>query len=357
MDSDSKQNNSGTVRVWADGCYDMVHFGHANSLRQAKSLGDYLIVGVHTDEEIANHKGPPVYTEQERYKIVRAIKWVDEVVEGAPYVTTIETLDKYNCDFSIHGDDITTTSEGVDTYHIVKKAGKYREVSRTQGISTTDLVGRMLLMTKQHHTYLGSSESYLPGFDCNVTNFSQNPLPYTRVTNLLSTSQRITQFSDGKEPKPGDKVVYTAGAFDLFHVGHIDFLEKASQMGDFLIVGLLIDHVVNRYKGGNYPIMNLQERVLNVLACKYVSEVVIGAPYCVTAELLDHFKVNVVVHGSTTILPDENGADPYMEAKKRGIFQSIDSGNDTHTDTIIRRIINNRIEYEKRNKRKEIKLA
>ncbi|XP_065898520.1 ethanolamine-phosphate cytidylyltransferase-like isoform X2 [Dysidea avara] len=316
MDSDSKQNNSGTVRVWADGCYDMVHFGHANSLRQAKSLGDYLIVGVHTDEEIANHKGPPVYTEQERYKIVRAIKWVDEVVEGAPYVTTIETLDKYNCDFSIHGDDITTTSEGVDTYHIVKKAGKYREVSRTQGISTTDLVGRMLLMTKQHHTYLGSSESYLPGFDCNVTNFSQNPLPYTRVTNLLSTSQRITQFSDGKEPK-----------------------------------------VVNRYKGGNYPIMNLQERVLNVLACKYVSEVVIGAPYCVTAELLDHFKVNVVVHGSTTILPDENGADPYMEAKKRGIFQSIDSGNDTHTDTIIRRIINNRIEYEKRNKRKEIKLA
>ena len=44
--------------------------------------------------------------------------------------------------FLCYIDDITTTSEGVDTYHIVKKAGKYREVSRTQGISTTDLVGR-----------------------------------------------------------------------------------------------------------------------------------------------------------------------------------------------------------------------
>lgn len=46
--------------------YDMVHFGHANSLRQAKALGDYLIVGIHTDEEITKHKGPPVFTEEER---------------------------------------------------------------------------------------------------------------------------------------------------------------------------------------------------------------------------------------------------------------------------------------------------
>ena len=44
------------VRVWCDGCYDMVHFGHANSLRQAKAMGDYLVVGVHTDEEITQHK-------------------------------------------------------------------------------------------------------------------------------------------------------------------------------------------------------------------------------------------------------------------------------------------------------------
>lgn len=47
----------------------MVHFGHANSLRQAKALGDYLIVGVHTDEEITLHKGPPVFNQQERYTI------------------------------------------------------------------------------------------------------------------------------------------------------------------------------------------------------------------------------------------------------------------------------------------------
>ena len=67
------------IRAWADGCYDMVHFGHANSLRQAKALADHLTVGVHTDEEITMHKGPPVFCEEERYRMVRAIKWVDEV--------------------------------------------------------------------------------------------------------------------------------------------------------------------------------------------------------------------------------------------------------------------------------------
>ncbi|CAG0913008.1 unnamed protein product [Notodromas monacha] len=114
------------VRVWVDGCFDMVHFGHANFLRIAKSMGDYLVVGVHTDEDITLHKGPPVFDQEERYKMVRGIKWVDEVVPGAPYVTCIETLDKYNCDFCVHGDDITMTAEGVDTYHLVKAAGRYK---------------------------------------------------------------------------------------------------------------------------------------------------------------------------------------------------------------------------------------
>lgn len=90
----------------------MVHFGHANQLRQAKAMGDILVVGVHTDEEITIHKGPPVFTQEERYRMVRGIKWVDEVVEGAPYLTTVETLEKYNCDFCVHGSK---------SYNILKK--------------------------------------------------------------------------------------------------------------------------------------------------------------------------------------------------------------------------------------------
>lgn len=51
-------------------------------------------------------------------------------------------------------------------------------------------------------------------------------------------------------------------------MGHLDFLEQAKKHGDYLIVGLHTDPVVNNYKGSNYPIMNIHERVLSVLACK-----------------------------------------------------------------------------------------
>lgn len=59
-------NSIGHFAFYVFPSYDMVHFGHANSLRQAKALGDKLIVGVHTDAEIKKHKGPPVFTEEER---------------------------------------------------------------------------------------------------------------------------------------------------------------------------------------------------------------------------------------------------------------------------------------------------
>ncbi|GFS03423.1 ethanolamine-phosphate cytidylyltransferase [Elysia marginata] len=349
----SPQKKKKDTRVWMDGCFDMVHFGHANALRQGKEFGDQLVVGIHSDAEVTKHKGPPVYSEEERYKMVRAIKWVDEVVEDAPYVTALETLDRNNCDFCVHGDDITTTADGQDTYHLVKAANRYKECKRTAGVSTTDLVGRMLLVTKSHHQ---RDEDSIDSQQ--VGAISQGPSvhsPWTGVSQFLTTTKKIIQFSEGREPKPGDKIVYVAGAFDLFHVGHLDFLEKAAALGDFLIVGIHTDPVVNRYKGANYPIMNMHERTLSVLACKYVSEVVIGAPYSVTAELMEHFKVDVVCHGMTPVMRDVDGSDPYAEPKRTGKFKAIDSKNDLTTQIILERIIKHRLEYEARNKKKEEK--
>nr|XP_026693860.1 ethanolamine-phosphate cytidylyltransferase isoform X6 [Ciona intestinalis] len=300
-------------RIWVDGCFDMVHFGHANLIRQAKELGDYLIVGVHSDEEITKHKGPPVFNQAERYEMVRAIKWVDEVVEGAPYSTTIETLDEYNCDFGVHGDDISVLADGSDAYKIIKDAGRYREVQRTQGVSTTDVVGRMLLLTKTHHKREGDA---VP--DANqVKNIQKDPTahsPWTGVSQFLATTQKIIQFSSGKQPNE-----------------------------------------INRYCGSNYPIMNLHERVLSVLACKYVHEVVIGAPYVVSSEMMDHFKVDMVVHGNSQIFADEKGNDPYEEPKKRGMFVLVNSSSNLTTPDIVERIIEHRQRYIKRNEKKEAK--
>jgi ethanolamine-phosphate cytidylyltransferase len=343
------------VRVWCDGCYDMVHFGHANQLRQAKQMGNYLVVGVHTDEEITKHKGPPVFNEQERYRMVRGIKWVDEVVEGAPYTTSVDTLDQYNCDYCVHGNDITLTADGVDTYAEVKAAGRYRECERTAGVSTTDLVGRMLLLTKSHHTHEESMDEHHEKAR-KLSMDGEAVSPWTRVSRFLPSTQTIMQFAEGRPPMPNDVIVYVFGSFDLFHIGHLCFLEEARKLGDYLIVGIYSDQVVNEYKGGNYPIMTLHERVLSVLAYKPVSEVIIGAPYGVTRELVDRFHIQIVAQGTrishhSTI----DDIDPYVVAKEMGIYQSVDSGNDMTTDKIIERIIDHRRIYETRNRKKEKK--
>ena len=86
---------------------------------------------------------------------------------------------------------------------------------------------------------------------------------------------------------------------------------------------------------------------------QYVSEVVIGAPYNVTKELIEHFNVDTVCHGQTYI-PNEGG-DPYAVPKTMGKFMLLDSLNTITTEVIVDRIIRNRLDYESRNKNKEKK--
>lgn len=58
------------IRVYMDGCFDMMHYGHCNALRQARALGDQLVVGVVSDAEIIANKGPPVTPLDERYSSI-----------------------------------------------------------------------------------------------------------------------------------------------------------------------------------------------------------------------------------------------------------------------------------------------
>ena len=106
-------------------------------------------------------------------------------------------------------------------------------------------------------------------------------------------------FSNKKEPKSSDTVVYIQGSFDLLHNGHIEKLKKARSMGDFLYVGVWSDDVVNRIKGNNYPILSLHERVLMVLACKYADDVVIGTPYSISKDFIKSLNIKKVVYANS----------------------------------------------------------
>ncbi len=80
------------TRVYVDGCWDVMHSGHYNALRQAKALGDVLVVGVHSDAEIARNKREPVMNNEQRMAAVTACKWADEVVFDVPYAANPELL-------------------------------------------------------------------------------------------------------------------------------------------------------------------------------------------------------------------------------------------------------------------------
>ncbi|MCI01729.1 ethanolamine-phosphate cytidylyltransferase-like, partial [Trifolium medium] len=139
--SNNRRRNKKPIRVYMDGCFDMMHYGHCNALRQARALGDQLIVGVVSDDEIIANKGPPVTPLHERLIMVNAVKWVDEVIPEAPYAITEEFMkklfDEYNIDYIIHGDDPCVLPDGTDAYAHAKKAGRYKQIKRTEGVSST----------------------------------------------------------------------------------------------------------------------------------------------------------------------------------------------------------------------------
>ncbi len=215
----------------------------------------------------------------------------------------------------VHGDDITSDSGGEDCYRYVKAAGRFLVVKRTPGISTTELVGRMLLCTKNH--FIKSLLGMLSGAEGPSSPDEREKLgkemmqrikdyatdesgsqPGLVVTSWMgSKAAKEDDVSEEKgsyhsivngiPPRPGQRIVYVDGGFDLFSPGHIEFLRQVAKAEEeigrkngwyydqakdyapaYIVAGVHDDEVINHWKGVNYPIMNIFERGLCVLQCR-----------------------------------------------------------------------------------------
>ena len=130
------------TRVYVDMVADLFHYGHVNFLRQVKSHGDFLLVGVHADETVESYKRTPILSMDERIASVAGCKYVDEVVPNAPLKITREWIEKHSIDLIMHGDDVSPDVKDA-WYGVPIEMGIYQSVGYTEGISTTELISRI----------------------------------------------------------------------------------------------------------------------------------------------------------------------------------------------------------------------
>ena len=140
-----------------------------------------------------------------------------------------------------------------------------------------------------------------------------------------------------KEREKGKKIVFTNGCFDIIHAGHVDYLEKAKSLGDFLVVGLNSDESVKKLKGPTRPVNPVDQRKKVLQALKPV-DLVIVFEEDTPERLIKEIKPDVLVKGGDWKIENIVGADFVMSYG--GKVYTIDFVYDTSTTKIIEKVKN-----------------
>lgn len=128
--------------------------------------------------------------------------------------------------------------------------------------------------------------------------------------------------------------VYADMVGDLFHHGHVEFLRRARDLGDALVVGVHSDATAESYK--RRPVMTMDERLRVVEACRYVDEVIPDAPIGVGADWLSRHRIDLVVHGDD--LDEQATTLMYRVPRELGILRTIPYTRGISSSDILNRV-------------------
>lgn len=134
------------IRIYADGVFDLFHLGHMKQLEQAKKSFEnvQLVCGVPSDKETHKRKGLTVLTDKQRCETLLHCKWVDEVIPNAPWCVTTDFLLKHKIDYVAHDDLPYASLDSDDIYKPIKERGMFLVTQRTDGISTSDIITKVI---------------------------------------------------------------------------------------------------------------------------------------------------------------------------------------------------------------------
>jgi len=150
---------------------------------------------------------------------------------------------------------------------------------------------------------------------------------------IVDIEQARSRVSDWK--RQGKRVVFTNGCFDLLHFGHVDYLEKARNLGDVLVVGLNTDDSVGRFKGPDRPIQDQRSRA-RVMAALAAVDLVVFFNEDTPQNLISALIPNVLVKGSDYLAENIVGAD--VVKKAGGEVKTIEFVPGYSTTRIVERI-------------------
>ncbi len=151
-----------------------------------------------------------------------------------------------------------------------------------------------------------------------------------KIKDLAAAKALVLQWK-----QTGKKVVFTNGCFDILHLGHVDYLEKARELGDKLVLGLNTDDSVSRFKGPERPIQNQNSRA-HVLASLQFIDLVVFFNEDTPLNLISELVPNVLVKGSDYLAENIVGADVVKRAG--GVVKTIDFVPGYSTTRILEKI-------------------
>lgn len=126
--------------VFTNGCFDLLHVGHVRYLKEAKALGQILVVGVNSDSSVKKLKGPsrPLQNENDRAEILSSLACVDYVVIFSEE-TPLKLIEEISPQILVKGGD-WKPEQIVGSQHVLARGGKVFSLNFIEGRSTTKII-------------------------------------------------------------------------------------------------------------------------------------------------------------------------------------------------------------------------